>query len=101
MDSDEETIWINNQYCHPAPGQVITLEKPPASINIELTASDETTLELWKNFTLVQDQIVIPICEGFTNANKDTCTWWPLLLTIKSEIRIKIWSGSFICHDHS
>jgi len=72
LNSDELTEDFNYQYQHALPGEVITLEKPPASINIQLTISDEQTVQLWKDFTLIPDQIVIPICEGYTNSNKDT-----------------------------
>jgi len=72
MASDEQTQWINQQYSHSHAGEVITLQNPPISVNIELTASDEATKKLWKDFTLVPDRIVLPICEGYTNLNKDT-----------------------------
>jgi len=72
LDSNELTEHINYQYQHALPGEILTLENPPTSINIQLHASNNETLQLWKNFTLVPDQIVIPICQGMTNSNKDT-----------------------------
>jgi len=77
LDSNELTEHINYLYQHGLPGDVITLENPPTSINIQLHANDNETLQLWKNFTLVTDQIVIPICEGMTSSNKET-TYTPV-----------------------
>jgi len=48
------------------------LQVPPTSVNIEIISSDPKKLDLWKNFTLVPDHIVLPICEGCTKMNKDT-----------------------------
>jgi len=72
MSSDKQTNWINDEYCHCVPGEVITLQVPPTSVNIEIASSAPRKLELWKNFTLVLDHIVLPICEGYTSMNKDT-----------------------------
>jgi len=72
MASDEQTEWINQQYSHSASGEVITLQIPLISVNIELIACNEAKQQLWKDFSLVPGWIVLPICEGYTNSNNDT-----------------------------
>jgi len=72
MPSDEQTQLIDYQCSHSNPGEVITLQVPPTSVNIEIISSDAKKIDLWKNFTLIPDHIVLPICEGYTHLNKDT-----------------------------
>jgi len=46
MACDGQTKWLNQQYSHSATGEVITLQMPPVSVNIELIACNEAEQQL-------------------------------------------------------
>ena len=71
LDPEEERTH-QTKCANATPGQVITLDTPPLSINVVLVDEEEgKRVAVWKNITLVQGRAVVPLIARRTTRRSD------------------------------
>ena len=66
--SEEQKKEIERETRERPFGSMVTLKKPPLGLVVELI--DEVDVSVWKDVTLVEGKIVIPVIAGKTNSKK-------------------------------